>query len=48
MLEADTDVVGYINGGHTALPDNQIRCICMDGGNMVPPSLLPRADEVIQ
>ena len=48
VLEADTDVVGYINGGHTALPDNQIRCICMDGGNMVPPSLLPRADEVIQ
>jgi hypothetical protein len=28
VLEADTDVVGYINGGHTALPDNQIRCIC--------------------
>lgn len=28
VLEADTDVVGHINGGHTALPDNQIRCIC--------------------
>ena len=28
MLEADTDVVGHINGGHTALPDEQIRCIC--------------------
>ena len=28
MLEADTDVVGHINGGHTALPDDQIRCIC--------------------
>jgi enamidase len=27
-LEADTDVVGHINGGHTALPDDQIRCIC--------------------
>jgi enamidase len=28
VLEADTDIVGHINGGHTALPDNQIRCIC--------------------
>src|SRR5262245_1800470 len=28
VLDADTDVVGHINGGHTALPDNQIRCIC--------------------
>src|ERR687891_1773693 len=28
VLEADTDVVGHINGGHTALPDDQIRCIC--------------------
>src|SRR4051812_8977351 len=28
VLEADTDVVGHINGGHTALPDMQIRCIC--------------------
>ncbi|OYW51638.1 MAG: Enamidase [Rhizobiales bacterium 12-68-15] len=28
VLEADTDVVGHINGGHTALPDSQIRCIC--------------------
>ena len=28
VLEADTDVVGHINGGHTALPDAQIRCIC--------------------
>ena len=28
MLEADTDVIGHINGGHTALPDDQIRCIC--------------------
>ena len=28
VLEADTDVVGHINGGHTALPDRQIRCIC--------------------
>ncbi len=28
VLEADTDVVGHINGGHTALPDGEIRCIC--------------------
>ncbi len=28
VLEADTDIVGHINGGHTALPDGQIRCIC--------------------
>jgi enamidase len=28
VLEADTDVVGHVNGGHTALPDGQIRCIC--------------------
>jgi enamidase len=27
VLEADTDVVGHINGGHTALPDDQIRGI---------------------
>jgi hypothetical protein len=25
VLEADTDVIGHINGGHTALPDDQIR-----------------------
>jgi enamidase len=28
VLEADTDVIGHVNGGHTALPDGQIRCIC--------------------
>ena len=28
VLEADTDVVGHINGGHTALPDREVRCIC--------------------
>jgi enamidase len=28
VLEADTDVIGHINGGHTALDDGQIRCIC--------------------
>lgn len=28
VLAAGTDVVGHINGGHTALPDLEIRCIC--------------------
>ena len=28
VLEADTDVIGHINGGHTALPDGEIRCLC--------------------
>ncbi len=28
VLECDADIVGHINGGHTALPDDQIRCIC--------------------
>ena len=28
VLEADTDVIGHVNGGHTALPDHEIRCIC--------------------
>jgi enamidase len=28
VLECDADVVGHVNGGHTALPDDQIRCIC--------------------
>jgi enamidase len=28
VLETGTDVVGHINGGHTALPDDQIICIC--------------------
>jgi len=28
VLEADTDVIGHINGGHTALPDDQIHCLC--------------------
>ena len=32
VLEADTDVVGHINGGHTALPDDQIRGI-LEGCN---------------
>ncbi|HVO03299.1 MAG TPA: amidohydrolase family protein [Candidatus Cybelea sp.] len=28
ILEADPDVIGHINGGHTALPDTQITCLC--------------------
>ncbi len=28
VLEADADVIGHINGGHTALPLTQIRCLC--------------------
>lgn len=28
VLEVDPDVIGHVNGGHTALPDKEIRCIC--------------------
>jgi len=28
VLEADADVIGHINGGHTALPEVQIRALC--------------------
>ena len=28
VLETGADVIGHINGGHTALPDDQIRCLC--------------------
>ena len=28
VLEADTDIIGHINGGHTALPDDQIVSLC--------------------
>jgi len=28
VIEAGTDVVGHINGGHSALPDDQITCLC--------------------
>jgi len=28
VLAADADVIGHINGGHTALPDDQIRTLC--------------------
>ncbi|MCX5496749.1 amidohydrolase family protein [Kaistia dalseonensis] len=32
VLAADTDVIGHINGGHTALPDDQIVCLCEQCG----------------
>jgi enamidase len=32
VLEADADIIGHINGGHTALPISQIRCLCEGGG----------------
>ncbi|MCP4184422.1 MAG: amidohydrolase family protein [Hyphomicrobiales bacterium] len=28
VIETGTDVIGHINGGHTALPDDQIICLC--------------------
>jgi len=28
VLAADTDVIGHVNGGHSALPDDQIICLC--------------------
>lgn len=28
VLEAGTDVIGHVNGGHSALPDDQIVCLC--------------------
>jgi len=27
-METGTDVIGHINGGHSALPDDQIICLC--------------------
>jgi len=35
VLEADADVIGHINGGHTALPLEQIRCLCESCGRAV-------------
>ncbi len=32
VLEADADIIGHINGGHTALPPRQIRCLCESCG----------------
>ena len=30
VLEADADIIGHINGGHTALPDDQIVSLCSE------------------
>jgi len=38
VLEADADVIGHINGGHTALPDDQIVALCESS---------PRALEIV-
>jgi enamidase len=35
VLEADPDIIGHINGGHTALPLNQIRCLCEGCGRAI-------------
>jgi enamidase len=35
VLEADANVIGHINGGHTALPLSQIRCLCEQCGRAV-------------
>jgi enamidase len=35
VLEADADVIGHINGGHTALPLRQIRCLCEQCGRAI-------------
>jgi hypothetical protein len=32
VLEADADIIGHINGGHTALPQTQVRCLCESCG----------------
>jgi enamidase len=28
VLETDADVIGHVNGGHTALPDDQVTALC--------------------
>ena len=38
VLSADADVIGHINGGHTALPDDQILSLCENS---------PRALEIV-
>ncbi len=35
ILEADADVIGHINGGPTALPDDQITCLCESCKNAI-------------
>ena len=32
VLEAGADIIGHINGGHTSLPLDQIRCLCEECG----------------
>lgn len=35
VLEADADIIGHINGGHTALSTQQIRCLCEGCGRAI-------------
>ncbi|MGD9941781.1 MAG: amidohydrolase family protein [Burkholderiaceae bacterium] len=35
VLEADADIIGHINGGHTALSQRQIRCLCEGCGRAI-------------
>jgi enamidase len=35
VLEADADVIGHINGGHTALPESQICELCARSGRAI-------------
>ena len=35
VLAADADVIGHINGGHTALPLSQIECLCSQCGRAI-------------
>ena len=35
VLAADADIIGHINGGHTALPPRQIRCLCEGCGRAI-------------
>ncbi|WPH16010.1 amidohydrolase family protein [Variovorax paradoxus] len=35
VLEADADIIGHINGGHTALSTKQIRCLCEGCGRAI-------------
>jgi enamidase len=35
VLEADADIIGHINGGHTALSDDQITCLCERCGRAI-------------
>jgi enamidase len=35
VLAADADIIGHINGGHTALPLDQIECLCAQCGRAI-------------